>query len=156
MDITTYAVDGRDFELQHYGVKGMKWGKRKPRSYYADQARTSRESAREWDEMAKYAEQRGNAKKAAKYRANAAKDRADAKAYERQAGPKKSTKTSSPKQKVSTGKKSVQKSMKKLAGSTVRSAAKTASIGSQMVLRMMQNQVTYTTAGNVFDSIYNR
>ena len=26
---TIYIVNGQEFELQHYGVKGMKWGKRK-------------------------------------------------------------------------------------------------------------------------------
>ena len=147
MESNTYTINGKEFELQHYGIKGMKWGKRKPKAYYAEQARTSRESAREWDEMARYAEQKGKTKKAAKYRANAAKDRADAKAYDRQAGPKK---------KATSGKTSVKKSMKKVGQSTVRTAAKTASIGSQMILRMMQNQVAYTNAGYMVDSIYNR
>lgn len=31
MDSTIYTVDGKAFELQHHGVKGMKWGKRKAR-----------------------------------------------------------------------------------------------------------------------------
>lgn len=29
MESTTYTVDGKEFELQHHGVKGMKWGVRK-------------------------------------------------------------------------------------------------------------------------------
>ena len=29
-----YTVNGMDFELQHYGVKGMKWGVRKAREEY--------------------------------------------------------------------------------------------------------------------------
>lgn len=33
MESTTYTVDGREFELQHYGVKGMKWGVRKTRKW---------------------------------------------------------------------------------------------------------------------------
>lgn len=136
-----YTVEGKEFELRHYGVKGMKWGKRKA-VRYAAKARTARESAQEWDEMARYAEQRGNVKKAAKYRANAAQDRVDAKEYERKATPKK---------KASTGKKSVKKALKKTGASTVRGAAKTASIGSQMILRMMQNQVAYTNAGRLFE-----
>ena len=31
MESTTYTVGGKQFELQHHGVKGMKWGKRKAR-----------------------------------------------------------------------------------------------------------------------------
>lgn len=29
MESTIYTVDGREFELQHYGVKGMRWGVRR-------------------------------------------------------------------------------------------------------------------------------
>ena len=31
METTTYMVAGQEFELRHYGVKGMKWGRRKAR-----------------------------------------------------------------------------------------------------------------------------
>lgn len=31
MESNTYTINGKSFELQHYGVKGMKWGKRKAR-----------------------------------------------------------------------------------------------------------------------------
>lgn len=31
MESTTYTVNGMEFELQHHGVKGMKWGRRKAR-----------------------------------------------------------------------------------------------------------------------------
>ena len=31
MKSNTYTVGGKEFELQHYGVKGMKWGRRKAR-----------------------------------------------------------------------------------------------------------------------------
>ena len=31
MESTTYMVAGQTFELQHHGIKGMKWGKRKAR-----------------------------------------------------------------------------------------------------------------------------
>lgn len=34
MESNTYTVDGQEFELQHYGVKGMKWGVRKAREEY--------------------------------------------------------------------------------------------------------------------------
>lgn len=41
MESTIYTVDGKEFELQHYGVKGMKWGVRKAREEYKklDQAK---------------------------------------------------------------------------------------------------------------------
>lgn len=43
MESTIYTVAGREFELQHYGVKGMKWGRRKAREEYKklDKARSS-------------------------------------------------------------------------------------------------------------------
>ena len=34
MESTIYTVAGKEFELQHYGVKGMKWGHRKARDEY--------------------------------------------------------------------------------------------------------------------------
>lgn len=40
--MSTYTVNGREFELKHYGVKGMKWGKRKARY----EARTTRKFSR--------------------------------------------------------------------------------------------------------------
>ena len=158
MESTMYTVNGREFELKHFGVKGMKWGRRKAKTDYTAQARTARESAAEWDEMAKYAEQRGKTKKAAKYRANAAKDRADASAYERQATPKTSgaPRPSNPKKTRSAGKKSVAKTMKKVGQSTIKGAAKTASYGAQVLARMMQNNVVYGTTGAMFDSMYDR
>ena len=64
-------------ELKHYGVVGMRWGHRKAQGY-ADKASLSRASAKEWDEMARYKESQGKNRTAAKYRANAARDRADA------------------------------------------------------------------------------
>lgn len=140
-------------ELYHYGVKGMKWGKRK-KVDYASQAKTARESAREWDEMARYAEAKGKTKRAAKYRANAKQDLADAQAYERQAAPRKATNTSksSPAKKVNSGKKKAQK----IVQSGARATAKTVGWGAQVAMRMMQNNVTYGTTGAVFDSIYDR
>ena len=31
MESTIYTINGKEFELKHYGVKGMKWGRRKAR-----------------------------------------------------------------------------------------------------------------------------
>ena len=150
---TFHAVPEQSDELMHYGVKGMRWGHRK-KVDYVSKAKTARESAREWDEMARYAEAKGKTKRAAKYRANAKQDLADAQAYERQAAPRKSTKTSksSPAKKVNSGKKKT----KKIVQSGVRATAKTVNWGAQVAMRMMQNNVVYGTAGAMFDSIYDR
>lgn len=64
-------------ELCHYGVLGMKWGKRKAQRY-ADKAKLARASAREWDEIAAYRDSKGKTRAAEKARRNAADDRADA------------------------------------------------------------------------------
>lgn len=51
-----------DSELYHHGVKGMKWGHLKAQKY-ANKAKLSRESSKEWDTMAKYALEKGKTKK---------------------------------------------------------------------------------------------
>ena len=114
-------------ELYHYGVPGMKWGHRKAK--LLDKANISRQSAKEWDEMAKYAEQKGKMKRAAKYKKNAALDRADALKYEKQAFGK------SPKKTTATGKKKAMKALQK----TARTSLKAASWSAQVGLRALQN-----------------
>lgn len=98
---TSLVVRG-ETELSHHGIKGMKWGRRRfqnadgsltpaGRQRYADNPQESRktqklkskqsnarESAKEWDEMADYAESRGKTKRAEKFRKNADADRRDA------------------------------------------------------------------------------
>jgi hypothetical protein len=39
MESNTYMVAGQEFELKHYGVKGMKWGRRKARPEAVDASR---------------------------------------------------------------------------------------------------------------------
>jgi hypothetical protein len=48
MESTIYTVGGKEFELQHYGVKGMKWGVRKAREEYKklDQAKAKYKHAK--------------------------------------------------------------------------------------------------------------
>lgn len=36
MESTTYTIDGKEFELKHFGVKGMKWGVRRKRVKHED------------------------------------------------------------------------------------------------------------------------
>lgn len=67
-----------DGELKHYGVVGMRWGHRKAQKF-TNKARTARESAKEWDAMARAAAAKGKTKRAEKFKSYAAKDRADAK-----------------------------------------------------------------------------
>lgn len=71
----------KDGELYHYGVVGMRWGHRKAQKYAA-KANKSRESAKQYDELAKAAAAKGNTKKADKYKSYADRERANAKTYD--------------------------------------------------------------------------
>ena len=79
MDKTIYIVNGREFELKHYGVKGMKWGKRKARL----EARTTRRFARVGKKLGAAEYERAKGAEAYKKHNDAAKvfDKA-AKSYE--------------------------------------------------------------------------
>ena len=46
MESNTYMVAGQTFELQHYGVKGMKWGRRKAEEEYKKLDKAKREYRR--------------------------------------------------------------------------------------------------------------
>lgn len=71
-------------ELYHYGVLGMKWGQHRAKKNVS-KAKTARESAKEWDEIARDASSKGKTKAAAKYKRYAAEDRASAKKYDSKA-----------------------------------------------------------------------
>lgn len=45
METITYTVVGKEFELKHYGVKGMKWGRRKARPEPVGASRRGRATA---------------------------------------------------------------------------------------------------------------
>lgn len=68
MRTTTYTIDGKDFELRHYGVKGMKWGRRKARPQPAGMGRSRGQAAADStpDEAARREARRAKAKRAAK------------------------------------------------------------------------------------------
>lgn len=67
MEATTYIVDGKEFELKHYGVKGMKWGRRKARPQVMGTGRSSGQTADSPEAQAARREvRRQNAKRAMK------------------------------------------------------------------------------------------
>lgn len=53
--MSTYTVNGREFELQHHGVKGMKWGKRKARPEAVGRTSGGKQSATTEEDRAKEA-----------------------------------------------------------------------------------------------------
>ena len=78
--ITSNGDFVREDELYHYGVLGMKWGQHRVRRN-EEKAKLSRQSAKEWDEMARYAKKRGQTSKVEKYTRYASEDRADSTKY---------------------------------------------------------------------------
>jgi hypothetical protein len=119
-------------ELIHYGVPGMKWGKRggKTSGIVADK-KPSRPSylPRKSESQKKYEDDNGVNPNRPNRTLN---------------GAKKKTVT---KKTASVGRKKA----KKIAQSGARASAKTVSFGAQMVMRMMQNNIVYGSVGAMFD-----
>lgn len=67
-------------ELYHYGVLGMKWGRRKAKKL-SNKVKTDKKSAKEWEQMADYAKRKGKTKRAAKFKKYAKQDIQDAKKH---------------------------------------------------------------------------
>ena len=68
MESTIYTVGGKTFELQHHGVKGMKWGRRKARPQSTGTGRRGGQATTDsaQSEAARKEARRAKAKKAAK------------------------------------------------------------------------------------------
>ena len=140
----SYAiVDG---DLVHYGIPGMKWGHRRAKKLIS-KANTARQSSREWNEMARYAESKGKTNKAAKYRKYAIQDLNDARRYEQMVGGrKKNASKKSTKSKVNSGKKVAKKVMQKSARASIKSIG----YASQFGARMLQNNIRQQQINRLF------
>ena len=68
MESTMYTVNGREFEIKHFGVKGMKWGRRKARPQSTGTGRRGGQATSDsaQSEAARKEARRAKAKKAAK------------------------------------------------------------------------------------------
>lgn len=68
MESTIYTIDGKEFELKHFGVKGMKWGRRKARPAPIGVSRRGGQATTDstQSEAARKEARRAKAKKAAK------------------------------------------------------------------------------------------
>lgn len=77
-------MNGYSDELYHYGVLGMKWGVHRSKKN-AQKAKNRRDSAEEWEEIARDAKSKGKTKQANKYKRHAENDRTAAKKYEAKA-----------------------------------------------------------------------
>lgn len=68
MESVIYTVDGKTFELQHHGVKGMKWGRRKARPQSTGTGRRGGQATSDstQSEAARKEARRAKAKRAAK------------------------------------------------------------------------------------------
>lgn len=181
MENTTYTVNGQSFELRHYGVKGMKWGRRK--NVYDINAAYYNKRAAKLDRRAQVQRTMGSMqraasksssgllskatainanyyeKRAAKLTSKANKNRtmatlnAQASARKSEAAAERRAKA---KKSRSTGNKAVQKAMRKVGSSTIRNSAKVAGYGAQFVGRMIQTGAVIAATGYVFDSLYDR
>lgn len=167
-----------DDELMHYGVPGMKWGRRKsPTAYGGSITKSGKYKASNGVVIARSANKRAAAMRrfgvsaggrmlaaigstglSAKQKDRMKKEQAALKEYYKVGGDKmlKDISANGGAKKTAAKKTAAKKTVSQMAGQTIKTSAKVAGYGAQVVARMMQNNVVIGTTGAMFDSIYDQ